>query len=273
MRPLLALGLLALLTASLAGCADDPERYPDGVTPSSTGQTTADGGTTGPATGTSTSTTTGGPSGSANQAPTGSISVVINGTNATFTLGGSDPDGDALVWDLDFGDGNATNGTVLPAMVNHTYAAGNFTANFTVSDGIEPKSFMAPLAVGAGGATGSTQQVVNGEWTAGTPLSCAEAIGGAFEEYPPVNPLEGVEMVRFDVDAATATKAFTLVASLEVPEYGIMELAYYDADGAIIDYFADDGAATIAGEVPAGSSFAVFYPCLAGPGTFLYTAG
>jgi PKD repeat protein len=45
--------------------------------------------------------------------------------------GSSDPDGDPLTYSWDFGDG----GTSSEANPSHTYAAGNYTAQLTVSDG------------------------------------------------------------------------------------------------------------------------------------------
>lgn len=142
MRPLVALALAALLTASLAGCADDNERYPDGVPTRSTGPAPTQGpgngsSSTGTATATSSTTTTGDPG--ANQAPNATLSAApTNGTaplNVTFQLEGDDPDGDALSWTLVFGDGNQTSGTSLPAMANHTYGPGNHTAVLQVLDG------------------------------------------------------------------------------------------------------------------------------------------
>lgn len=168
MRPLMAVALAALLCASLAGCADDPERYPNGVpTPSTSRASTTTGGPT-----TSSSTSTTGPG---NQAPTGTISLALNGTNATFTLNGTDADGDALAWELDFGDGNATNGTTLPTVLNHTYVPGNATGNgtgnatgnttgnatgnatgnitvvFTLSDGVHQVNYTVNVTLGPGG--------------------------------------------------------------------------------------------------------------------------
>jgi PKD repeat protein len=57
------------------------------------------------------------------------LAVVLQGV-------GSDPDGDALSWSLDFGDESAeATGTALPADVAHDYAAGSHTATLTVTDG------------------------------------------------------------------------------------------------------------------------------------------
>lgn len=142
MRNLVAVASIALLTLAFAGCADDPERYPDGVPSSSSSRTSATTASSTSATGTTTSSTngTGG-----NNAPTASITLAANQSasgpaplNVTFVLNGTDPDGDPLTWTLSFGNGtNSTpvEGTELPALVNHTFEAGNHTVSFELSDG------------------------------------------------------------------------------------------------------------------------------------------
>jgi PKD repeat protein len=53
-----------------------------------------------------------------------------------FTADGADVDGDALSWSLDFGDGNRTTGTALPAILPHEFArVGSYNATLTVQDG------------------------------------------------------------------------------------------------------------------------------------------
>lgn len=75
-----------------------------------------------------------------NQLPSARLLASVgNGTAplaVAFLLEGSDPDGDALSWTLDLGDGNATQGTSLPSNVTHAFAApGNFTVALDVMDG------------------------------------------------------------------------------------------------------------------------------------------
>jgi PKD repeat protein len=64
--------------------------------------------------------------------PGGGVPLAVN-----FTLGGSDPDGDALNWTLSFGDGSANRtGSALPAAVAHTFtAAGLHRVVLNVTDG------------------------------------------------------------------------------------------------------------------------------------------
>jgi hypothetical protein len=77
------------------------------------------------------------------------------GATIEFTLEGADPDGDVLVWTLDM-EGDATaeyNGTVLPASVNHTFAAaGTFNVTFTLSDGKVEAVTTLSIAIAADGA-------------------------------------------------------------------------------------------------------------------------
>ncbi|HJQ93604.1 MAG TPA: PKD domain-containing protein [Candidatus Thermoplasmatota archaeon] len=140
MRTLLAIASLAFLTVAFAGCAEDAERYPDGVPQSSTSRSSsATGSATTTSTGSSTGTSTGPSGNGTNQAPTANLTAApLNGSsplNVTFSIDGDDADGGNLTWSLALGDGNRTNGTSFPATFNHTYnQTGNFTAILTVSD-------------------------------------------------------------------------------------------------------------------------------------------
>ena len=119
----------ALLTL-LAGCIDDaPGADPD-PDPVNDGDDdhASDGNQTAPPTNET----------APNAAPTATLEAsASNGTaplNVTFTLGGSDPDGDNLTWSLTVGN-DTWDGDVLPATINATLEAGNHTATLTVSDG------------------------------------------------------------------------------------------------------------------------------------------
>lgn len=160
MRLSALLASLTLVALLFAGCSGDDDGNGGATTSTSSSRSltsstgTSSASSSSSASGSATGTSTG--SAPQNQAPTGSISVTVNGTNATFSLNGTDPDGDIVVWDLTFGDGNATNGTSLPANVTHSYAgAGAFTANFTITDGTDPVTYDVTLNVtgAAGGGT------------------------------------------------------------------------------------------------------------------------
>jgi glucose/arabinose dehydrogenase/chitodextrinase len=76
-------------------------------------------------------------SGAGNRSPTASIGANPTSGAAPLTVnfsasGSSDPDGDALTYDWDFGDATAHATTPAPT---HTYAAGTYTATLRVSDG------------------------------------------------------------------------------------------------------------------------------------------
>jgi hypothetical protein len=177
MRLSALLASLTLVAMLFAGCAGDNDGEGDGASTSTSG--TASRSTSGSATtsrsstGTTTSsgTTSTGPA--ANHAPTGSVSAVVNGTEVAFALAGEDQDGDDLSWELSFGDASAaTTGTTLPANVTHEYAAGNFTANFTVSDGQTTASYEVDVGLSAGG--GSQAVVLAGHVVLPDPFAQAD---------------------------------------------------------------------------------------------------
>src|SRR5688572_28590100 len=145
MRLWALLAVLLLSSLVLAGCSDDGDDD-DGDATSSSSTTTRRSSSSGSSMGgtsTSAGTTSSQPGQPAqepsNTAPVGSMAVspVPNVSKAyNFTLNGTDPEGDNLVWDLLYGDGQSTSGAVLPAAANHSYAAvGLYNATFTVSDG------------------------------------------------------------------------------------------------------------------------------------------
>ncbi|MEK6985708.1 MAG: hypothetical protein AABX89_04945 [Candidatus Thermoplasmatota archaeon] len=116
---------LAMLVPALAGCASVKDAAESAA--ESAGITLP-----------SSSSTASSSAAKANVAPTANLTAnLVNGTaplNVTFTLAGADPEGKPITWS--FVVGNITqNGTVLPALVNATLEAGNFTARLTVSDG------------------------------------------------------------------------------------------------------------------------------------------
>jgi hypothetical protein len=228
MRPLLALACLALLTAMLAGCAEDPERYPDGVpTGSASKSSTATGSTTRSGTGSTTATGSGAPGGNGtNHAPLATFSAsTLNGTipvTINFTMEGSDPDGDGLNWTLDFGDGNSTEGAELPKTVAHVYnATGNFTATYTLTDGQEPTVSTLELAITAGGGAGFVAQYTGAQTAPSSPANSAESAAGFCGASCCASFLggeSGVDCVFFELEASFAGHLFTATADEGDPD-------------------------------------------------------
>ena len=110
--------------------------------------------------------------GQANRPPTAAASAdrtsgAVPLTVSFSSAGSSDPDGDALTYTWDFGDGQTASGRD----VAHTYKrAGRFTARLTVSDGEGGTDASEPITVTAGSSAPSA--------TIGTPTSGALYRGG-----------------------------------------------------------------------------------------------
>lgn len=159
MRLWALLAALLLGTMVLAGCSDDDGGDGDGTSSSTSASRTS----TPTSTGTGTSTTSGTttteppvppPGEPDNAAPVGSL-VAAPAFNVTFginfTLNGTDPDGDNIVWDLLYGDGNSTSGALLPANATHKYArVGSYNVTFTITDGRLQASYNVTINVTAG---------------------------------------------------------------------------------------------------------------------------
>lgn len=269
MRPMALLALMSLTALAFAGCADDTEGEGDPTTSSSSSSSSSSSPTTFTSSATSTtgssSSTSTGPG--ANQAPTGAISVSVNGTNATFTLSGSDPDGDTIAWDLELGDGATESGTTLPATVNHTYAAGNYTANFTITDGTDPTTYDVAVAVGGGGAA-APGQTVTGSYVAGTPVDCA------FGYLP---ELADVTYVTFAVEPATLGKPFVADFETTVPALALL-VDFFDSAGTYVgtEEFPpapEPGATQNTGTVPETAVSGFLSSCGGGQVSVTYVAG
>jgi PKD repeat protein len=157
MRTLLVAVLF--LTVAFAGCSDgggggnDPAGDPDA---SGTSTQTGTSSQTGSASASSTRSGSGAPQ--PNRAPVAQLGSNVTSGSAPlqvrFTLAGTDPDGDALTYTLDLGDGAAAKTGSLPATVNHTFAVGNYTIELTVSDGKLADNATVSIAALAGKSGG-----------------------------------------------------------------------------------------------------------------------
>lgn len=153
-------------------------------------------------------------SGTDNTAPEASLSANQTTGQAplavTFTLEGSDADGDALRWTFTIQQGaQLSTGDQLPATVNHTYdRAGNFTAVLTVDDGNQTAGANLTITVtapdtddatgnGTGNATTSADDlpdpvVINGTAAVGHPAHILHCFRGGIDgSYHEISPAEG----------------------------------------------------------------------------------
>lgn len=262
MRTPALLAVLAILAVSFAGCSDGGDGEGDGTSSSSSSSASSTSTSTSRSststTRSSTSTSTGP---AANKAPTGSLSASVNGTNATFKLTGSDPDKDALVWDLEFGDGNSTNGTTLPANVTHSYMnrTGNITANFTITDGKNPVTYNVTITLGGAQETlftfaGSTL-VPNPALSLEIPSfgSFGGAACGSFNSGE-----SGGDCIFTALDPSLAGNSFAVVSSV-----GNSEADFWDSCDPVMGTFVDDGFFVGDGEatgtVPAGAGCVILW--------------
>jgi PKD repeat protein len=213
MRLQTVVSVLLLVTLAFAGCSDKKGGGGEG---DGTGTKTGTSTKTGSASGTSTGSGTSGPGG-ANRAPTASLSAsVANGTiplNVTFSVSGSDPDGDNLTWDLAFGDGSApAQGSGVPGQSNHTFtAAGNYTAVLTVSDGALEATSNVTVSVAAGGGSANSFIVTLADICNSDELKpCARSPNGC-PDFRARTP--GTFCAWFPIPAELKGKEFTLTST------------------------------------------------------------
>lgn len=118
----------------------------------------------------------------ANEPPVAHLSAdTENGTvpfNVTFTLEGTDPDGDPLSWTFDAdGDGvEEANGTVLPGEFTFSFTeAGLYKASLNLSDGLQVADTTLFInATAAGGVENEgPEPVVMSGISVGSPIGCA----------------------------------------------------------------------------------------------------
>ena len=272
MRALLAAALL--LSLAFAGCTDggnDDDPTPTSSSSSSSSASRSTSATSSSASSSSSGTGTAAPA--ANRAPTGSIAATANGTLVLFNLTGSDQDNDALSWTLSFGDGNQTSGTTLPAALNHTFTAGNYTAVYNLTDGQLTASYNVSFAVTD--VAGAVSQVVTGEWPAGA-FNCALR-RTAYDDGSSEDSLQGIQYYTFLVDPATYGKPFAVTLTPTAPPlYWTFELT----DGSGTAQFEGPfpvppatGPLSFGGTVPAGVVFGFAASCGGAGLSLSYRAG
>lgn len=121
--------------------------------------------------------------------------------NVTFTLNGTDPDGDALTWTLAFGDGSENEtGSLLPAIFTHAFELeGNFTVVFEASDGNHTVNATAPVTVNAAVGAAKQTKIITGTTVLPNPAGdCCVCIN------------DDVDGNRYALDPAEAGWLYTL---------------------------------------------------------------
>lgn len=239
------------LALALAGCSgkksgdDGPDESPS---PSSTSATT---------------------NGAPNHPPTASMLANTTGEaplNVTFLLNGTDADGDALAWTLDFGDNSTlANGTGLPANVTHFYAAaGLFNATLLVSDGNATTNATLTLSLAAGTAF---QQFV----AAGTPdLPCPQCSNaGANTGLGYRAGMNELDSFFVEIPADSAGQPFTVASTAGDPDMVFRDAC--EGGAAVGDAFQAEGPE--AGTVPEGALCALMWEPLDGGSTITLTIG
>jgi hypothetical protein len=264
---------LAVLAVAFAGCSDgggDGDGQSSSSTSTSKASTSSStsGSGTKSATATSSSSSTG-TTGPSNQPPSGSVSAAINGTEVTFSLAGSDADGDELSWTLDFGDEtDAETGTTLPANATHTYAVGNYTANFTLDDGTATKSYEVEVAVTA---AGGPQQVV---YAAEVTVFCEHCSVVVFETgaFVPSASLasgeQGFDAIWLEITPEMVGLPFTITSTGGDPDAVALDACAPDA-GQIEAY----GEGPEAGVIPPGAACLVTWEFETPMSTITMTVG
>lgn len=252
--------LLTVLSGCLEGEAPDAEPLDSDPAPTDP----ADGNQTAPPT-----------NGTENAAPTASLEASAqNGTaplNVTFTLGGSDPDGDNLTWTLTVGNDTVT-GDVLPASVNRTLAAGNHTVTLTVSDGdlTGNASLLIAVAVGGAPAVEPILQVlemvegcylcIDSELATGEPMGAEGCVGWNLEE----NELDCGWVAIPDGYAGTPFSVYSYTSGTLIPfgTDGHPDVEFRDScspGSSVVEQVFDQGGDKVVGVIPEGAKCIVAF--------------
>lgn len=266
MRLWALLAVLLLSSLVLAGCSDGGDDDDDATSSSSTSTSrSATTGATTSGTSTSGSTTSSQPGQPgqepSNTAPVGSMAIapVANATQAfNFTLNGTDPEGDNIVWDLLFGDGQSTAGTVLPATAGHTYRlTGLYNATFTISDGRLQTTYNLTVNVTSGGAS-FTPIHQEGAVTALCP-QCSAPHDAAYDGCIGMKAAQnGQDCFFFAIPPEAAGRLATAVSSNGFVNY--LALADCSGLGAGLQNFVDpSGSSPYTFAIPEGTGCLAFY--------------
>lgn len=189
----------------------------------------------------------------------GTVPLLVN-----FTLADAANSTLAYEWTLDFGDGNETAGTTLPAVVNHTFeSVGNYTVNFTISS--EDGDSLASLVIVAELGRVVLQHVA-GTWELG-----ATGCLSSYDVWESGTALNGLTVVEFAVVASSIGKSYKASFTTD-PEVIFVAVDFYDAAGDLVSGASDDDG-TVDGTVPAGAALGLLHACNSGAGSVVYDAG
>lgn len=236
----LAVPILVTLLLAFAGCTSkDDSPQPSGSSTTTSTSTTST--STAPPLPNKAPVTTLTASAQAGQAP----------FNVTFTVNGTDAEGDALSWTLHFGD-NATsaNGTALPSNVTHAYlAAGLYNATLEVRDGKAASNVSLQLNVTAG--TPFVQFVATGTPDLACPQCTAAGANTGAGYRSGTNELDSWFV---ELPAGAAGQPFTLTGESGNPDM-VFRDSCASSGAAVGDAFVGD--ADEAGIVPEGAACAL----------------
>lgn len=190
---------------------------------------------------------------------------IVNGTtpmDVTFSIIDSSEEGGNYNWTIEFGDGNSTNGTDVPAVVEHTFfEIGEYVANLTLSN--EAGESNASLNITARDFAAERHA---GAWETGV-LAC---VAGSQEEWQ-FSEFNETSHVEFPVNNTTWNLTFFAVFDADGADSWMVD--FYDEDAALVASFTQTDNSTVNGTVPENATLLVLWACQpSGGGSAEYAA-
>lgn len=144
-------------------------------------------------------------------APSATPDPVIVGGTVTFSASATDPEGDALTYAWDFGDGT----NAVGSQAQHAFMSpGVYTAQATVSDGTLSQTWPMMLAVSAKDLTGNNSFIIQSttmSFTFSPGITNRDKI--TLSGLIPVTPQANAAATQFTVGIGTIQRNFTLSAT------------------------------------------------------------
>lgn len=188
---------------------------------------------------------------------------VLNGSaplrvNLTLSAEGAD---DNTTWRVDFGDGNTTEGSALPATVDHTFGPGNHTVTATFQRGNETASTNLTVTAAASAAGPVLPEQTHFEF--GDSLGCAGDVLGAagldcitFTLGPDGNGIDGYWQ---ELGEAYWGLSLTSTVNQGGGPLADSDCVFTDADHAVVGE-ANNGGGPCVGSIPQGTQWLFIYP-------------